>query len=144
MELDIKVIRELGPHIGQKVWICDYRQPDLDKKAIRHVPPTEVFIVSNAEKTTNKKIYYSETHFRPIGKNGEATSKMIGIFDTTGYRSYAGIPLHVFDNKEECVEFYNDQADKIISAIDDKISWVVVGLNNYKKEVLDNKLKSRK
>ena len=55
---------------------------------------------------------------------------MIGIFDTTGYRSYAGIPLHVFDNKRESVEFYNDQADKIISAIDDKISWVVVGLNN--------------
>jgi len=144
MELDITVVKELGPHVGQKVWICDYRQPDLDKKAIRHVPPTEVFIVSNAENTTNKRIYYSETHFRPIGKNGEPSSKMIGIFDNTGYRSFAGTPLHVFDNKDECVEFYNDQADKIISAIDDKISWVVVGLNNYKKEVLDNKLKSRK
>jgi hypothetical protein len=144
MELDIKVIKELGSHVGTKVWICDYRQPDLDKKAIRHVPPTEVFIVSNEENKTNKKIYYSDTHFRPVGKNGEASSKMIAIFDNTGYRAYPGVPLHVFDNKEECVDFYNDQADKIISAIDDKISWVVVGLNNYKNEILDNKLKSRK
>lgn len=140
MELDIKVIKELGPHVGTKVWICDYRQPDLDKKAIRHVPPTEVLIVSNEENKTNKKIYCSKTHFRTIGKNGEMSSKMISIFDNT----QSSVPLHVFDNKEECVEFYNEQADKIISALDHKISWVVVGLNNYKNEILNNKLKSRK
>jgi hypothetical protein len=144
MELDIKVLRELGPHVGQKVWICDYRQPDLDKKAIRHVPPTEVIIVSNEENKPTKPIHYSDTHFRTLTKTGEAGSKVIGIFDNTGYRFNTGTALHVFDNKEECVEFYNDQADKIISALDDKISWVVVGLNNAKKEVLDNKLKSRK
>lgn len=144
MELDIKVVKELGPHVGKKVWICDYRQPDLDKKAARHVPPTEVFIVSNTENPPPKTIYYSDTHFRSLTKTGEPSSKVIGIFDNTGYRAYPGIPLHVFDNKEECVEFYNEQADKIISALDDKISWVVVGLTKYKQEILDNKLKSRK
>lgn len=144
MELDIKVIKELGPHVGKKVWICDYRQPDLDKKAIRHVPPTEVFIVSNTENPPSKPIHYSATHFRTLTKNGEASSKVIGIFDNTGYRSFSGTPVHVFDNKEECVEFYNDQADKIIGLIDDRLGSIVVSLNNYKQEVLDHKLKSRK
>lgn len=144
MELDIKIIRELGPHVGTKVWVCDYRQDDLDKKAARHVPPTEVIIVSNDENPPPKRIYYSNTHFRGLTKTGEAGSKVIGIYDNTGYRSNPGVPLHVFDNKDECVEFYNAQADKIISAIDSRITHAVVRLQNHKQEVLDYKIKSRK
>jgi hypothetical protein len=144
MEIDVKTVIKLGPHVGTKVWICDFRQPEIDKKAARHVPPTEVFIVSNEENDTKKSIYYSDTHFRPVGKNGEATSKMILVFDNTGYRSNTGIPLHVFDNKEECVEFYNEQADQIISAIDQRMSSVLVHLNKHKEEILNHKIKSRK
>lgn len=144
MELDIKVIRELGPHVGTKVWICDYRQDDIDKKAARHVPPTEVFIVSNEENPPAKRVYYSHTHFRSLTKTGEASSKVIGIYDNTGYRFNPGVPVHVFDNKEECVDFYNEQADKIISAIDARINTAVIRLQNHKQEVMDNKLKSRK
>jgi len=144
MELDIKIIRELGSHVGTKVWVCDYRQDDLDKKAARHVPPTEVIIVSNEDAPSKTRIYYSNTHFRGLTKTGEISSKVIAIYDNTGYRSNPGVPLHVFDNKEECVEFYNEQADKIISAIDARINTAVIRLQNHKQEVIDHKLKSRK
>tara|TARA_B100002019_G_C21105643_1_gene515784 strand:+ start:203 stop:622 length:420 start_codon:yes stop_codon:yes gene_type:complete len=110
--LDIEDIAK-GNMDGEVVYICDYRQPDLSNKPIRKQPPTRALIVSNSE--TNKRIYYSESHFRPFGKNEKLLSKVIPLFDNTGYRSFTGNPLYVFKTHQECVDKWKELVDDIIS-----------------------------
>ena len=61
---------------------------------------------SNQE--TKKRIYYSESHFVTLKKNGEPSSKVIPLYDNTGFRSYKGVPVKVFDNIAECKAQWND------------------------------------
>lgn len=98
---------------GDKVWICDYRYNDIQEKAIRHVRPQEVVVVSNTELPKNKRVYYSEFHFRPIGKNGKQLSKIIAPYDNTGYRFNTGVSLNIFLSKDECINYYLEQCEKI-------------------------------
>lgn len=98
---------------GEKVWICDYRFNDVSEKAIRHLPPQEVILVNNSELPKNKTVYYSNFHFRPLGKKGNVLSKIISPYDNTGYRSYTGVSINIFLTKEECIKFYINQCHKI-------------------------------
>lgn len=63
MKLNTSDIRN-GKHVGEKVWICHYLRPNLDKKPLRNIKPTYVIIRDNDELPKNKKIYYSITFFR--------------------------------------------------------------------------------
>ena len=110
MQIDAKDIAS-GSYNGQKVFICDYRVPDLDKKPIRSVEPTEVMVMEN--ETTKKRIYYSNSHFVALKKNGEPSSKVIPLYDNTGFRSYTGEPVKVFDNLTECEAQWNDDLKKV-------------------------------
>lgn len=121
MQYDITDITS-GKMDGENVWVCDFRYRDRTKQPIRNVPPTYVIVTPSSE--TSKTIYYSHSYFRPIGKNG-ATSRIIKPFDNTGYRSYPGEPLKVFDHEEECVEYWN-------AVMDEEIEY----LNERKKTVL--------
>lgn len=105
MKIDAKEIAS-GSYDGKKVFICDYRVPDLDKKPIRSVEPMEVMVRDNEE--TKKRIYYSKSHFVALKKNGEPSSKVIPLYDNTGFRSYTGEPVKVFDNMAECEAQWND------------------------------------
>lgn len=98
---------------GDKVWICDYRHNNILEQPIRHVEPQEVFIVCNTELPKNKSVYYSNFHFRPVGKQGQPLARIIAPYDNTGYRAYAGVSLNIFLTKEECVEHYINQCEKI-------------------------------
>ena len=105
--IDINKIKD-GALDGQDVWICDYRYSDYSNgKPIRSVAPTKVRIRSNEE--TKKRIYYSESHFVELNKKGDVVnSKIKGLFDNTGYRTYPGVPLNVFNTESECVDHYNE------------------------------------
>ena len=95
--------------IGKKVWICDYRlNSNCDAKPIRAVKPTFVELTSNDELPPNKRVYYSPIHFREI-KNNKTTSKIIAPYDNTGYKSFTGVCLNIFENKNDCIEFYKKQ-----------------------------------
>jgi len=102
---------------GRIVWICSYNQPDLNKKPLRNVPPTEVMVVPNDELPENKRIYYSESHFRPVGKDGSPLKKYLSPVDNTGYRSMCGNMIDVFENEDECVKKWNKQLDEVNSRI---------------------------
>jgi hypothetical protein len=105
--IDIKKITS-GELDGETVWICDLRYTDFANKPIRHVRPTQVMVMPNSE--TKKKIYYSESHFAVIGKNGKPLkSKIVAPYDTTGYRAYPGIAVKCFEIEAECAEFYKKQ-----------------------------------
>jgi hypothetical protein len=117
MRIYTKTIRD-GCHIGEIVWICHYNRPDLHKKALRNVPPTKVMVMDNAILPKNKTVYYSDTHFAPIGKSGEPTKKVISPVDNTGFRSRCGNELFVFTTEEECIKEWNDQLEEHCGRLD--------------------------
>jgi hypothetical protein len=73
MSLDINKMRNGGMD-GKIVWICHYNRPDMNKKPLRNIPPTQVIIRSNDELPKGKKIYYSQSHFSVLNKSGNATT----------------------------------------------------------------------
>ena len=117
MKLDLNDIVSGYKYVGQKVWICDYRK-DLGKKASRNVKPTEVYVAGPkdfADAGLEPRIYYSVVGFAKLNKKGEPLLKqLIPPFDTTGYRSYAGVGVDVFDNENECIDAYNSQVLEVV------------------------------
>lgn len=129
-----------GKSNGQTVWVCDLRYNDYSNKPIRNIKPQLVLIRSNEH--TTKSIYYSKSHLVALNKKGQPLkSKIIPVFDNTGYKSFKGEPLNIFDNELDCIKCYKEQLKtainglnqhrkKITSRVDDKI-------NDFEK-LLDN------
>lgn len=128
MQLDLNEIVGSYNYVGQKIWICDYRK-EMDKKAIRNVKPTEVYIAGKndfAEAGFEPRIYYSLVGFAKLNKNGEPLLKqLIPPFDTTGYRTYAGIGVLAFDNENECIDAYNAQVLEVVGMYEKRIQSVI-------------------
>ena len=110
---------------GKIIWVCHYNRPDLKKKALRNVPPTRVIVRGNNELPKRKTVYYSNSFFSPLNKNDEPMSKVIAPFDNTGYRSFAGNPLHVFDNQEDCEQAWNDDVIEVTVRLNERIANIV-------------------
>jgi len=136
MRIPIEEVKD-GRRDGEIVWVCDYRIPDLNKKAIRAVHPTRTVILNESETSSN--IYYSKSYFAPLDSKGKAKRTVISPADNTAYRSYPGIPLHVFTTEEECNDCYNEQCNVIIAAIDKKLASIVDELETQKQEILARK-----
>lgn len=118
MKIDINQITS-GELLGEIIYVSDYRKPDLDKKAIRHVEPIRVIVCN--EKTFNdagKKypnVYYSHTVLVPLNKKDEPVfSRPIKVFDNTGFRAFTGVPLQAFSTEEEAIDSYNEQVQSVI------------------------------
>lgn len=135
MNVDHKEVTN-GSRNGETLFVCAYLRPDRNKKPIRSLAPIEVKIMDNS--TTSKPVYYSESHFRPIGKNGEVTSRVIPVFDNTGFRSRTGNPLNIFTTEKEAIECWNELAQK---EIDDLEAYKSVVLGRIEDEI--NRLKDR-
>lgn len=110
---------------GKEVWVCQYNQPDLNKKPLRNVPPTKCIVVSNDELPKNKTVYYSKSHFRPIGNNGKVLSKIISPVDNTGFRFKQGNPINTFYSESECIERWNIELEVVHKRLTEKQSMVV-------------------
>lgn len=93
--------------LGKQIWITDYRR-GKSGGYVRHVPPTLVEVTCNSELPKNKRVYYSDYHFRKV-KNGKVSKEILAPYDNTGYRSYKGVSVNVFYAYEEAVECYNSQ-----------------------------------
>lgn len=133
MKLDISEVTKNGNNIGKTFYVCDYRKPDFNKKAIRNVKPTKIIVLDQKhfEEVGKKypRVYYSNFALIPIDSKGKLKySSPVPPYDTTGYRSYAGVPINVFDNYKECVEFYNYQIDNVVNLYKNYISTVVDSL----------------
>ena len=114
--IDFKEITD-GKWDNKKVWICDYRWTDYNKKAARKIFPKQVYVKSNND-NPSKRIYYSNSHFQDINKDGKALKSKVTVpFDTTGYRSYAGIPLNAFETEEECKLFFRNQVREAVKEL---------------------------
>lgn len=109
-----------GKHNGKTVWICHYLQPDLNKKPLRNLPPTKCVIADNGE--ISKQIYYSESHFKKVGKNGSVTKTVYSPVDNTGYRSRHGNELYVFEEEVECKEEFITQVRDAAVRVQDEIN----------------------
>lgn len=114
-----------GKMDGKTVWICHYNQPDLNKKPLRNIPPTKCLVVCNDELPKNKTVYYSKSHFRPIGKSGNATSKVISPVDNTGYRMSEGNPLNTFERERDCIKKWNEELYAVHLKLTEKLKTAV-------------------
>lgn len=112
VEIETSKIRN-GSMDGKCVWIYDLRYRELTGKALRRVLPQKVMVRSNEE--CSKKIYYSNSHFVGLNKKGEPLkSKIIPLFDNTGFRSNTGDPVKIFDNEKECFESFHKVANALV------------------------------
>lgn len=112
---DFEIIIGSKVNVGNCVYICDHRFNDINSKAIRHIKPQKVAVISNDDLPKNKRVYYSRYHFRPLNSKGLPTTKIIAPYDNTGYRSFTGVSLNIFLDENECIEYYKKQCDEIIS-----------------------------
>jgi hypothetical protein len=113
MEIEINKVTS-GELDGQIVWICDYHQPDFNLKPRRNIPPTKVKIVPN----DGKKIYYSESHFVKVADDGSVKfNKFWAPFDNSGYRSFSGHPVSVFDDELDCRIAWNTKISAILAEV---------------------------
>lgn len=120
---------------GKKVYVVDIRNSD-GNSYLRSIEPTLVEIVSNEELPKNKKVYYSNYHFRKIGKTGKTTKQIIAPYDNTGYRSYSGVSVNVFETYEEAVEKYNEQLEDVVDTYRHRIRE----LEGYIKQTEEKKI----
>ena len=117
MQITTKEVRD-GLHDNQVVWICHYNRPDMHKKPLRNVSPTRCLVRPNSELRTNKKVYYSASHFAPLKADSTTYAKVISPVDNTGYRMHCGNELYVFDTEIECVAEWQKQIDEHVKVID--------------------------
>lgn len=130
MKIDLKDVVESLSHRGKTYYVCDYRRPDLSKKAARSLAPTQVVVLTNADYEevgmTPPRVYYSNVALAKVTKNGEPKYKsLVPPFDNTGYRSFTGIGINVFDNMDECVDFYNAQVQAVVDVIEENKKFAV-------------------
>ena len=125
MQIDVK---DIGHFEGQDVWICDYRRPDKTKKPIRKVAPTKVQVRPSSE--AKKTAYYSHYFFKPYAKSGKLSSTEIKPFDNTGFRSFTGNPVYIFDNEDECNQQWNSLIQSEISYWKNKSTTILQEINN--------------
>jgi len=140
MEIPSKEIKTGNKWVGQFLWICDYRRPDLNKKAIRHQKPTLVIVRVQPEKAEDHIGHSSDNYFVKISAKGVESNTKIALNDSTSSRHSDGVPVKVFDNESECISAYNVLADEIISAFDEKLKNVVEKLEKERQEIVDNKI----
>lgn len=138
MKIDINDVVKSEKYRGQKLWVCDYRK-ELDKKAVRHVKPTEIYIAGHSDFDAiglTPNIYYSSVGFAKLKKDGSPNLKqLIPPFDTTGYRSYAGIGVHIFDNENECIDMYNSQVLDVVGMYERRIQTIMSSLTQEMQEI---------
>lgn len=105
---------------GDFFWICDYRHEDIMQKPIRHVKPQEVAFFKNSDNPPGKRIFYTDMHFRPLGKNDFVKKQIIAPYDNTAW----GQAVRVFVTERECRAFYVAQCEAINSQIKEaKEKW---------------------
>lgn len=104
-------INNLSDYEGQIVYICDFRYKDIFKKPIRHVVPVEVLVHSKQILGLKKTTYYSNFCFVPMKNGNLILTKAVSPFDNTGFRSYEGEPVKIFDNMDECVQEYKKMCE---------------------------------
>ena len=120
-----------GEMDGKAVWVCHYLQPDLNKKPLRNLPPTECLVVSNDELPKNKTVYYSKSHLKPLNKKGEPTSKVLSPVDNTGYRGRQGNPVNSFLERSKCVERWNFELQEVYEKLE------------HEKKIAEKQIKAR-
>ena len=132
MQIEVKEVTN-GNLNNKVVWVSDIRHNGNPfEKLIRHTKPTKVIIRDNDNYLPKgKRVYYSESHFVVLDKNNKPTKKIIAPFDNTGYRSYTGIALKVFDNIEECEASYIKQKQLIIDDMNKALAELTVKMKNF-------------
>ncbi len=132
--IDVKEITN-GSIDGKIVWVYDFRYNNFDEKPIRKVLPQSVFVQSNDK--IKKKIYYSKSHFVGRNKHGDPLkSKIIALYDNTGYRSFPGTPLNVFETERECFAHFKESVYGMIAELNAYRQSKINNIDNMIKDIM--------
>ena len=107
-----------GDYDGKELFICHLNIPDILKKPLRNIEPTKVLIISeNDPVNKGKRVNYSNSLFQTYSKDGKLSKKTLKIYDNTGYRSFRGNPVYIFDNFDDCVAQWKNDCDQHVQKI---------------------------
>jgi len=141
MRISTEKVRN-GSHVGDILWVCHYHRPDLHKKPLRNLPPTQVQVISNEFLPENKRVYYSESHLVPI-KSGKRLKRIIPLVDNTGFRTHCGEEVYLFTTEDECTQEWNKQVDAHCVSLDVKIKGATAFWEEEKSNLLSLKVKNK-
>lgn len=149
MKIDINDVVDGSNYRGKILFVCDYRKELINKKAIRHVKPTKIIVLTSEDFINAGKdyptVYYSNVAFVTLNKKDEPVySKVISPFDNTGYRSFSGIGLMIFDNLDECIEEYNNQVQTVLDMYEREIRDCTKRLMQEHSEISNLIIKDKK
>lgn len=131
-------LKENEAVIGKQIWITDYRR-GKSGGYVRHVPPTLAEVTCNSELPKNKRVYYSDYHFRKV-KNGKVMKEIHAPYDNTGYRGYTGVSVNIYYTYEEAAKKYNEQIEEMKNSYLSEIESIkseVVELDSKKIKIGD-------
>lgn len=106
-----KTLEHEGNYVNQDLYIAE---ANFKIGRPRIIQPVRAKLVSKEEAPKNKTIYYSYNFFKVYKPNGKLDSKVVAVFDNTGFRSYRGNPISIFDNYDEAVVWFNKEIQKVI------------------------------
>jgi len=66
--------------VGDLVWVAGYQHADPLQKPERHVPPTLVQVMANADLPYNRNTSSIGYHFRACGKSGKLLARVINPY----------------------------------------------------------------
>jgi len=95
-------------HNNKVVWVCAYITRG-DIKPIRNVKPTKVQILPyDINKTKKSNHDNTKVMLIPFDKNDQLDYKKFILVESNAYGSF----VNIFDNENECIEFYKDEISK--------------------------------
>lgn len=106
-----KTLEHEGNYVNQDLFIAE---ANFKIGRPRIIQPVRAKLVPREEAPKNKTIYYSYNFFKVYKANGKLDSKVVAVFDNTGFRGYRGNPISIFDNYDEAVTWFNAEIQKVI------------------------------
>lgn len=123
-----KTLEHEGNYVNQDLFIAE---ANFKIGRPRIIQPVRAKLVPREEAPKNKTIYYSYNFFKVYKDNGKLDSKVVAVFDNTGFRGYRGNPISIFDNYDEAVTWFNAEIQKVI---DERNKQREVLLKNHDEE----------
>ncbi len=129
-----EITEENSKYIGKDVWIAEV---NFNMERPRIIKPTLVRVRHRDEAPKNKTIYYSFCYFSPLGKKGEPLSRIIPVFDTTGFRGFTGNPLSVFETEQEAKNWFVEKIGNVIQNRVDRRDEQLISYDQTTQEYID-------
>lgn len=113
MKINLEDAINSESHAGKILYVCAYQEGKTYSRALQNITATPVLVTKISEymeKSTAKVIAYYSSNCalvkHDIRKNLTNYNKIIQPYDNTSFKSRKNGAVHIFDDYEECKQFY--------------------------------------